>query len=55
MELIANRPRPLPPKPEMGFRAGDLLLLRVVLDAIQPEDQIDGSCAIGAVGSASWK
>jgi putative membrane protein len=41
VELIANRPRPLPPKPEVGFRAGDLLLLRIVLDAVNPEDQID--------------
>jgi hypothetical protein len=41
VQLVPNRSSPQPSEPDVSFRAGDLLLLRVVLDAIEPEDQID--------------
>ncbi len=41
MQFVANRSCAQPSKPEVRFRARDLLLLRVVLDAIEAEDQTD--------------
>jgi hypothetical protein len=41
VQLVPNRSSPLPSKPEMRFRAGDLLRLQVVLDPIEAQDQID--------------
>ncbi len=41
MQLVANRSSPKPSEPEVSFRARDLLRLRVVLDSVEPEDQID--------------
>jgi hypothetical protein len=41
VQLVADRSGSLSPNPEMSFRTGDLLRLRVVLDPIEVEDQID--------------
>jgi hypothetical protein len=41
VQLVSDRPRSLPAKTQVLLRAGDLLRLRVVLDAIETEDQID--------------
>jgi hypothetical protein len=41
VELLADRSGPLAAESEVLLRAGALLLLRVVLDAVEAEDQID--------------
>jgi len=41
MQLLADRPGALAAESEVFLGAGDLLLLRVVLDAVEAEDQID--------------
>ena len=41
VQLIPNRSGTPPSKPEVRLRPADLLLLRVMLDSIEAEDQID--------------
>src|SRR5262249_20123987 len=41
VQLVPNRSGAAPSKPEVSLRAADLLRLRVVLDPIEAEDQID--------------
>jgi len=41
VQLVPDRSSPQSSKPEVSSRAGDLLLLRVVLEPIETEDQVD--------------
>ena len=55
MQLVSDRPRSLAAKTQVLLCARDLLRLRVMLDAIETEDQIDRLLRDRRRRNASWK
>jgi hypothetical protein len=41
VQLVSDRSSSLPSQSQVRLGSGDLLLLRIVLDAVEAEDQID--------------